>query len=411
MDLPVLSQPLPRGFADNLQRPTCDGRHAPADLGVLVGLLLLCLLPRAIVAWRMPAVCNDAVLYIRLADSFRNGNVSEGLHAIRLNLFPILLAGVHCLGFDWELGGKLWGVLISSCTVLPLYGWTRRQFDERVALVTCFLYSIHWELVRWSPEIIRDPTFWFLFTLGLYLLWRAVAEVRLTLFVAAGLAVALASLTRCEGLFLLLPLVLWSITRWQALQQCRCRLAVGVLLCVGAFPMLIAVLALGWLREHALSELVRLEPLSWIYWWAHTGLSPLVGGQDVPIPVLCDATGVISLGRMIEVYVPTLVKGITPVFGLLILAGIGGGWRAVWRRDHRAMLYTTLLFFLAIWIHLWTAHGSCKRYFLTIVVITTPVAAMGLITTTSVLVRMAQRHAWPGGTRALTCCLPLPKFR
>ena len=46
--------------------------------------------------------------------------------------------------------------------------------------------------------------------LSLYLLWRAVAEVRLSLFLLGGLAMAMAAMTRTEGLFLLMPLLLWA---------------------------------------------------------------------------------------------------------------------------------------------------------------------------------------------------------
>ena len=108
---------------------------------------------------------------------------------------------------------------MGAAVVLPLFGWLRRQFDRRVALAGCFLYAVHGELIRWSPEVLRDPTFWFLFTLGLYLLWRAVTEVRLGLFLSAAAAIVLASATRFEGLLLLVPLAGWSVARWRALRQ------------------------------------------------------------------------------------------------------------------------------------------------------------------------------------------------
>ena len=130
-----------------------------------------------------------------------------------------MLVVLHRLGLDWEVAGSLWGVLMGAAVVLPLFGWLRRQFDRRVALAGCFLYAVHGELIRWSPEVLRDPTFWFLFTLGLYLLWRAVTEVRLGLFLSAAAVIVLASATRFEGLLLLVPLAGWSVARWRALRQ------------------------------------------------------------------------------------------------------------------------------------------------------------------------------------------------
>ena len=61
---------------------------------------------------------------------------------------------------------------ISSLVVLPLWGWVRRQFDDRVALVACLLYITHPKFIVESPEVMCDPTFWFFFTLAMYCMWR-----------------------------------------------------------------------------------------------------------------------------------------------------------------------------------------------------------------------------------------------
>ena len=154
---------------------------------LLLGLVLLCLAPRALMAWKLDGLCPDGVAYIRLAELLDQGQGrGEFLRLSGVNPLPLVLVVLHRLGLDWEVAGSLWGVLMGAAVVLPLFGWLRRQFDRRVALAGCFLYAIHNELIRWSPEVLRDPTFWFLFTLGLYLLWRAVTEVRLGLFLSAA---------------------------------------------------------------------------------------------------------------------------------------------------------------------------------------------------------------------------------
>ena len=175
-------------------------------------LLLACLIPRAYMAGKMGGICPDAVVYIQVAESFGKGLLHAD-HQFGLNLFPVVLMLLHRSGLDWELAGKLWNVAISCLTVLPLYGWVRRQFDDRLALAAGCLYAMHPELIRWSPEGIRDPTFWFFLVLSLYLLWRAAAEVRLRFYLTGGLAMAMAVMTRSEGLFLLVPLFLWSWKR------------------------------------------------------------------------------------------------------------------------------------------------------------------------------------------------------
>ena len=122
--------------------------------------------------------CPDATLYIRMAAALDRGDLGGGLEKICFNPFPAILVLLHRAGLEWETAGVWWGVVISSCTALPLWGWIRRQFDRRVALAARFLYAVHPGLIRWSPEVLRDPTFWFLFSLSLYLVWRAVTELR-----------------------------------------------------------------------------------------------------------------------------------------------------------------------------------------------------------------------------------------
>lgn len=87
---------------------------------------------------------------------------------MKLNIFPVVLLMLHRLGFDWQTAGEVWNVAMSTAAVLPLVGWIRRQFDQRVAYAAGFLYATHARLIERSPEVIRDPTFWFLFLLTIY---------------------------------------------------------------------------------------------------------------------------------------------------------------------------------------------------------------------------------------------------
>ena len=282
---------------------------------VLLGLLALCLIPRAVMAWKLGGLCPDGVYYIRLAQSLDQDNAAEAIQQSRLNPLPMVLVLLHHAGLDWELAGNLWGVLMAGLVVLPLYGWLRRQFDDRAALAGCFLYAMHSEMIRWSPEVIRDPTFWFLFTLALYLLWRAATEVRLRLFLAATVAIAAASVTRFEGLLLLIPLAVWSAARRRTLQTARGRLSLGALACLA---ILSAAAALGWwfFRQGGLSsEALALRPFVLAGGWAQAAAASLFGGASGHSSVLPASLGPISLGRMLEIYLPTVAKGITPLWG------------------------------------------------------------------------------------------------
>jgi 4-amino-4-deoxy-L-arabinose transferase-like glycosyltransferase len=331
----------------------------------LAGLVLLCLVPRVWMAAKIGGVYADGALYIHAAESLEAGDFAAAFCHMRLNVYPVVLAVLHRAGLEWELAAKWWGVSMACLAVLPLYGWVRRQFDDRAALAACFLYAVHPKLIQWSPEVMRDATFWFLLVLSVYLLWRAVTEVRLGFFCAAGPAVALSALTRSEGLFLVIPLVFWSYWRWRALGTARARLALGIALCVLAVPMLVVLVNIIWLHRHPRWELLRLAPFTLIQGWLNDTAVDGSRGTDLP--------------RMARVFFPTMFRGISPAFGAFLLAGLWQ-WRDVWRRrDQQAIFYVVLALLGGVWIHGWHAHTTSTRYALPIVLLASPYAGLGLV--------------------------------
>ncbi len=345
-------------------------------------------------ALRIPGVCPDGVLYIHLAQAIETGDLKTGFQEMALNIYPLVLVLLHHLGLDWELAASLWGVTISSLVVLPLWGWARRQFDDRVALVACLLYAFHPKLIEWSPEVMRDPTFWFLFVLAFYLLWRAVTEVRHRWFIAAGAAMILASLARFEGLFLLVPFLLWTLWRWLALRTGRGKLLTGAVLCVVVLPALLLFLNLVWFPGHTQWTGIRFAPLARVKIW----LEFLVGrGAVGDEGEIFDAP--MTVGHMIWVFIPTMTRGLSPLFALLMFGGIWG-WRKVWaRRDQQPLFCAAVLILCGIWVQLWYGRSICPRYALPIVLMGLPFAALGLLGLVARLLRVARWLQWGGRRR------------
>jgi 4-amino-4-deoxy-L-arabinose transferase-like glycosyltransferase len=274
--------------------------------------------------------------------------------------------------------------------VLPLWGWLRRQFDDRVALVACLLYIVQPKMIEWSPEIMRDQTFWLLFTLAIYWLWRAVTEVDYGYFLATGITIAMASLARVEGLFLLIPLVLWTFWRYLALQTGRRKLLVGAVLCVLAFPLLVVLINLGWVCSRSGWASIYLSPLARVRPWLEFVLGRDAGDAGDGPPL--------RFGRMIWVFIPTMTRGLAPIFALLMFGGIWR-WRNVWRRrDHQVLFCTAVVIMCGIWVQLWFDRTICPRYALPIVLMASPWAALGMLDLMARLVRIAQRIHW--GSRA-----------
>ena len=391
MALVVPFEPAPADYPNHLATPHPERLRLPSAHWRLLLLVVLCLLPRAVMALRIPSVCPDGVLYLHLAQAIEAGDLRTGFqNEMALNVYPAILAVLHRLGLDWELAAVLWGVTISSLAVLPLWGWVRRQFDDRVALVACLLYAVHPKLIEWSPEVMRDTTFWFLFLLAIYWLWRAVTEVHDGYFVAAGAAIMLTSLTRVEGLFLLIPLMLWTFWRWRALETSRVKLLRGATLCVVVFPSLLALMNVLWLCGHSEWTTMRLSPLARVRPWLESmlGSGAAAGDNSLDSPL--------HVRRMIWVFLPTMTRGLGPVFALLMFGGIWG-WRRVWaRRDHQALFCTAVVVMCGIWVQLWYDKYICPRYALTIVLMASPLAALGMLGLMTRLARIAQWLHWGG---------------
>ena len=176
---------------------------------------------------------------------------------------------------------------------------------------------------------MRDQTFWFLFVLSLYLLWRAVTEVRLWLFIAAGVTIPLAAAMRFEGLLLLIPLGLWSCWRWRALGQSRTKIGgrrIASQARVRRWPYSSGSPGCPAARQPTFSAPGRCC-------WPGDGWSGwsrrLLGNHADLSPLLPRSLGPISPGRMLEIYLPTVLKGLTPLYVVLLGVGIAGS-RRLW---------------------------------------------------------------------------------
>ncbi len=398
-------------------------RESPSAWFVPAGLLILCLALRAIMAWRMPGICPDAVVYVVMGKAIVAGKSQPSLWQINFNVYTLIFAQLHRLGFSWETAGVAWSVVIASCTVLPLYGWIRRAFNHRLAIAAGILYAIHPGLIRWSAEIIRDSTFWFLLTLGLYLTWRAVSELRWAWYLAAGTAIALACLTRFEGFVLLFPLAAWSWRRLGEGKVISRRWAAAALLCASVYPLTLLLINAVWFHGRTV-DLIRDEPLELAQNWAWEVIS---GQRVAENQNRADLLPPLPPWKMAGRFASGLYKGITPLYLVLMVVGI-----VTWRRpvgvaafagtlplrtaaetsvafrsakdrdirgakgnnttvidspvlrpglqpQYRALACAAALILAAIWIHLYWSHEAGPRYFFPVVLMAAPIAGWGFL--------------------------------
>ena len=388
MMVDIITDPLVLPDYPNVLAEPSPKRMAPARRPfVLIGLFLLCLAPRAWIATKCTSVCPDATLYIGIAKTIESGQWDSTAMPLSRIAYPTILAALHHVGFDWETGARCWGVLLASLAVLPLFGWVRRQFDDRVALAACFLYAVHPRLVEWSPSIIRDPTFWFLFLLSIYLLWRAIGEVRLFFFMAAGIALTASTMIRIEGFLLIIPFVFWSICRWWSLRESRRRLAAGAAMILCGLPAILLTVSF-FITEGRPGEKIRQLPtILQVSKWQRSiesnfkisNDSDVDSSEQAPSPVGPYQIPPMSNGRMVWEYVRAMETGVTAVFGLLLLGGIYC-WRGVWARgDNQPFFLVALIIMAGIWLDFQYGQRTSTRYPLTIVLMSLPFAALAFL--------------------------------
>lgn len=358
------------------------------DQKVLGVLMIAALVPRVVMALLIPTVCSDGTVYIAAAEAIERHDLSFR-SGYALNLYPIVLAMLHSLGLSWIAAGKLWGVTCSVLVVLPLYGWIRRQFDDRTAKFACFLYAGHPKLIEWAPELIREQTFWLLFTTGLYCGWRAVTEVRFTYYSAAAVALAAATFTRFEGLFLIVPLLYWTGARFFALRAGRVRLVRSFGLMFVVVPCALLTVKLTILRTTELSDCLNSAPLARV-----TGLvNEFFGTVDSSISaferehfgIRPGAFSSITLGRTLRV----IARGLTPTYAVLLLFGLLTQGRRSLASDRLPALITAFVTIAAIWIHTWYSGLASSRYILTVVLLSAGTAAAGMLDLSRAISRAA----------------------
>jgi dolichyl-phosphate-mannose-protein mannosyltransferase len=378
-------------------------------------VLVVCFIPRVIAAWRLPAACDDAYYYLHVADSLQGGRVARALEYLNINVYPMVLIGLHRMGLDWILAAKMWGVLAGTAIVLPLFDWLRRMFNDRIALLAVFLYAVHPRIVEPTVEPLREATFWLFFVVCLDLFWRAAEERRTWQFAAGGLSLALALHTRIEAWFLLAPLGVWMGMSWWQSRTARPRLVLGTLLCLAITPIFVFTVNVTLLAHHYQWELGRLSPFLLVEKWIHAPVTnelakappaaaasrPTAVDTPIPqpntsiaIPTIPHAEGATKLEGTItgSVSVPRqyfreMARTLGVVF--LVLTGIGfvRGGRELLDPRKAVLGLLTLAVLLAIWVRVTEIGNLNGRYFLLLVFLDAPFTAIGAL----VVIRQLER--------------------
>ena len=363
--------------------PRTDDDDRASYVSWILFLLVLAAVPRLMMAARSLPICDDGYFYLAVGDALKSGAYESALSYLNINVYPVILVGLSSLGLPMLPMAQLWGVLVGTLVVLPLFGWIRRTLNARIAFCSCLVYAVHPEFIEYCTEPIRDATFWFLSALSFYCCWRAAREQKYYLFAAAGISVALAAHTRSEGWLLVLPMLAWPLIRLRHVARAeRKRILAGLALSCAMTPLFILAYNLAVLQNHSRWELGKLAhfqmAVTWIQEVGKPGtspaekdseaapLDPTLGIQEM-IDRLNDSTpGRVprTLQEKISDFGDGLTNSLKPITLLLMLAGAIAGRRLLIRREHLILSAIVLALFLGVWIRLATLGEINGRYFL-----------------------------------------------
>jgi 4-amino-4-deoxy-L-arabinose transferase-like glycosyltransferase len=192
---------------------------------------------------------KDSVGYIYIAEKISEGKIND---AIYMNpRMPPLYVSLLALGEYCGIGAETSGVIVSLFAgillIIPVFLISKKVFGDRIGLVSAFLVATHPYLIRLSTEVMRDSLFFFLiFSAIAFAVYAADDSGVSRKWYLAGAFAGLAAMTRSEGTFFIVAIVLWLLL--EAAIQIRkgslmllFKKSAGLLICVLAGFLLMTV--------------------------------------------------------------------------------------------------------------------------------------------------------------------------
>jgi len=198
--------------------PLVDGRRRRAlgalGLIVILGLAHQCL---------FQTISGDAFITFRYARNLASGhgpvfNPGDHVEGYSNFLLMVLLAALHALGgLDIPATARVLGIACNLLAIVLTYGLCCKLTagHRPTALIAALMVAASGCFAAYGPSGMETPLFTVLI---LAVVWSTIN--RCWLF--AGLLIALATMTRPEGILLLLPALGWCVysrpSRWQSLR-------------------------------------------------------------------------------------------------------------------------------------------------------------------------------------------------
>jgi 4-amino-4-deoxy-L-arabinose transferase-like glycosyltransferase len=167
-------------------------------------VFVLAALPRAAyLAWAPPFIGGDSLQYYQPVYDLVNGR-GFTLSLKRPPAYPVLILAIQSVFGTSFVPIIAFQHILGAATAALTYGIGRLTFGRWAGVLAAVLVAICGPLMRWEHFLMSEALFTFAFTLSAFFIVLGLRRPGLWPWVAAGLALALAILTRSAGQVLLL---------------------------------------------------------------------------------------------------------------------------------------------------------------------------------------------------------------
>jgi hypothetical protein len=187
------------------------------------------------------AINNDGLLYISAAQQYAAGSFKAGLGLYPMPLYPLLIAIVHFIIPNWVVAARLISLTFLVLAAIPLYLLIKDNFDTTAAFWGCLAFALAPVPNGWVGEVIREPSFIFVFAWTVYFAQRAINSEGIKYFLLAAIFAWLAVGFRMEGIIFFPFYLLFLIGLAIFYQLERPYFLKGIMIWIG-FPLFLFII-------------------------------------------------------------------------------------------------------------------------------------------------------------------------
>jgi len=171
-------------------------------------IILISLFVRLYYFFNVIELGNDAIMYLRLAQSLKEGVYSFGLNynwgIIYPPGYPLLINWFSYVFNDYVLSARLISLLFSLGTIIFFYAIGKELYNEYVGLWGATVFAFFPYMIRSFSLINSEALFYFLFISSIYWFIKIYKTQRWIYYFLFSISWGWATLTRSEGILLIL---------------------------------------------------------------------------------------------------------------------------------------------------------------------------------------------------------------